>query len=109
MTVGTSEIASNEQMEQRRRREKARLKLDLFYLSAGPEIGDRISRTMFDDFMHRYMGDHLPVTDIEDHARQLYAILQQQQQQAQQSSPPVEELGRLPEESRSKNRRLRSR
>ncbi|GIW81433.1 MAG: hypothetical protein KatS3mg105_3240 [Gemmatales bacterium] len=94
----TVRSASSEALEERRRREKARFKLELFYLSVSPDIGHRFTRAMFDDFLNRYMGDHLPVEDVEDNARQLYTILQQQQQQCRQAAGAttgsLEELGR---------------
>jgi len=70
-------------LELQRRRDKIRLKLEMAYVLAMPAITSRLPRPVFDDFMHRYLGDHLPPEDVEEHGRQLELILHEYQQQAQ--------------------------
>lgn len=79
-----------------RRRDKTRLQVELFYLSATPDIGARLNRDMFQDLIHRYLGDHVPVEDVEENARQLQLLLQQHQQIARQTPaiPSLEEMTR---------------
>jgi hypothetical protein len=38
---------------------------------------------MFDDFLRRHLGDHLPPEDVERNARQLQAVLSQHREQVQ--------------------------
>lgn len=71
------ELDADSSLDSSRRRAKSRLGVELSYALAGPEIGRRFSREMFDDFLHRYLGEHLPVEEVEDNARQFQAILQQ--------------------------------
>src|SRR5207244_4119347 len=70
--------------EAQRRRDQARMQVELAYLRAAPEISARFARAMFDDFVQRYLGDQLPPEDVEANGRQLLAILHQHR-------PPVPE------------------
>src|SRR5207244_644435 len=76
-----TEVTTLRQREAQRRREKARLQLELAYVQALPAIGAWFPRKMFDDFVARHLGDHLPPEDVEDNARQLQSVLRQQQEQ----------------------------
>ncbi|MBL8792965.1 MAG: hypothetical protein JNM56_03605 [Planctomycetia bacterium] len=73
------------EMETQRRRDKIRLRIELAYLMAMPAIASRFPRPVFDDFVHRYLGDHLPADDVEENGRQLEMILHEHQRQAQQA------------------------
>ncbi len=66
-----------------RRREKARLQLELLFMQAGPVIGNWFTREMFDDFVQRHLGDQHPPSDVEENARQLQSVLQQHMEEAQ--------------------------
>ena len=71
-----------------RRRDRTRLQIEMAYVLALPQIGDRFPRTKFDDFVRRYLGDHLQPDDMEENARQLQEILQEHQRQAQEPAVP---------------------
>jgi hypothetical protein len=71
------------ELETQRRRDKIRLRIELAYLMAMPAIAHRFPRPVFDDFVHRYLGDHLPADDVEENGRQLEMILHEHQRQAQ--------------------------
>ncbi|MGE3808291.1 MAG: hypothetical protein AB7K24_26825, partial [Gemmataceae bacterium] len=90
------ERVSRVQIDLQRRRDKARLQVELFYLSASADIGTRIDRNMFQDLLHRYLGDHVPVEDVEQNAQQLQLLLQQHQLMARDlpASPSLEDLTR---------------
>lgn len=60
-----------------RRRMRARLKAELLYTLHSPEIGERFTRKMFTDFINRYLGDDQMPEDVEEHCRELEAILLQ--------------------------------
>jgi hypothetical protein len=79
--------------EAQRRREKARLQLELTYVQALPAVGSWFPRKMFDDFVARHLGDHLPPEDVEDSARQLQAVLHRHQEEA----PATPAFGNLDE------------
>ncbi len=66
-----------------RRRDRARMQLELAYLQAMPAIGAWMSRPLFDDFLRRHLGDHQPPEDVEDNARQLLTVLVQHREQVQ--------------------------
>jgi hypothetical protein len=70
--------------EAQRRRDKARMQLELAYLQATPALTNWMPRPMFDDFLRRHLGDHLPPQDVEDNARQLLLVLRQHQEQVQE-------------------------
>src|SRR5262249_15338674 len=93
---GGLEITTLREREAQRRREKARLQLELAYVQALPAVSAWFPRKMFDDFVARHLGDHLPPEDVEDSARQLEAVLHRHQEQAPatQEFASLEELGR---------------
>lgn len=77
---------SAEQVEMQRRRDRTRLQIELAYVLALPRIGERFARATFDDFVQRFLGDHLPLEDVEANGRQLLEILQEHQRQAQEQA-----------------------
>jgi hypothetical protein len=86
-----AEEISTVQVEMRRRRDRVRLKVELNYILAAPEIGTRLPRSQFEDFVHRYLGDHLPPEEVEENGRQLQQLLVQRQT-ASQEPPAVTRL-----------------
>src|SRR5439155_25132301 len=69
--------------EAQRRRDRARLQLELSYLQAMPGVAGWMPRPMFDDFVRRHLGDQLTPEEVEDHAGQLLAVLRQHREQVQ--------------------------
>ncbi len=69
-------------IETRRRRDRVRLKLELNYLLVAPEIGARLPRTQFEEFLKRYLSDHLPPEEVEENGRQLQQLLLEHRQHA---------------------------
>lgn len=78
--------------ETQRRRDKIRLKIELAYAMALPTISHRLPRPVFDDFVRRYLSDHLPPEDVEENGRQLEMLLQQHQQNEAEGVQPLEDL-----------------
>src|SRR5262249_33826720 len=68
--------------EEQRRHDRARLKIEVLYVLGLPEIESRIPRSLFNDLVARYLGDHLPAKDVEDNSSQLELLLLQQQRNA---------------------------
>ncbi|MFN4257944.1 MAG: hypothetical protein ACK4RK_01500 [Gemmataceae bacterium] len=75
------EIISHLQIETRRRRDRVRMKVELQYALAAPEIGNRLTHGMFEAFINRYLGDHLSPDEVEENARLLESLLQSQNRQ----------------------------
>jgi hypothetical protein len=67
-----------------RRRDRARMQLELAYLQSMPAIAAWMPRPLFDDFLRRHLGDHLSPEDVEDNARQLLAVLRHHREQVQE-------------------------
>ena len=67
----------------KRRREDTRSACELFYHLFAPELGERFSQAMFDDFVRRYMGDDR----AEEVARSL--SLQEETGMARQKNPSI--------------------
>lgn len=81
--------------EAQRRREKARLQLELIYMQAMPLIKEWLPREMYDDFVQRHLSDQIPPSDVEENARQLQTVLQQYVEQVQQQEfSSIEDLTR---------------
>lgn len=80
----------------KRRREKARLQLELLYVQVAPLIGDWFTRETYDQFVQKHLGDHLPAGDVEENARQLRGVLEQQMEQSKEEEgfASMEELTR---------------
>lgn len=77
-------------MEMRCRRDKARLVVELTYVTAEPDVRHQIPREILENWMQRYLGDHLPPEEVEENSRQLLTIFQQQQKQLQmQTGAPM--------------------
>lgn len=62
----------------RRRRDRIRLKVEMVYVLIQPQIAPTFDRNMFEDFVKRYLGDHLPPEEVEENGRQLLALLEAQ-------------------------------
>lgn len=92
------------QAEAQRRRDKARLGIELAYAMAMPDIAARLPRPAFDELLHRFLGDQVADDDIEENLAQLQLILQQHHKPARPEPEftDLEELGRwfLEEQSR---------
>ncbi len=58
-----------------RRRTKSRLRAEVLYARHEPDVGDRFTRFMFDEFVERYLGDRHAPEDVEEHLLQLEEIL----------------------------------
>lgn len=57
-------------------RQEARAQCEILYSIHAPEIGQRFTRDMFQDFVTRHMGEEHPAEHVEERARQLKDILQ---------------------------------
>ncbi len=79
--------------EAQRRRDRARMQLELAYLEAMPGIASWMPRPLFDDFLRRHLADQLPPGDVEENARQLLLVLQRHQEHVHERS----EFGSLEE------------
>lgn len=86
LVPGTPLLAALEPVasEGQRRRDKARMQLELAYLQAMPGISGWLPRPMFDDFLKRHLADHLSPEEAEENARQLLGVLQQHQEKVHQ-------------------------
>lgn len=63
--------------EDRRRRADARTDCELMYARLAPDLGDRFTKEMFDDFVKRHLDNDHPADYVEGRAQQLQALLQQ--------------------------------
>jgi len=97
--------------EHQRRRDRARLQVEMLYVLAAPQIGACLPRAVFDEFLTRYLGDHLPPADVEENSRQLVLVLQQHQKQTQTAPTTFEDLARrlLGDQQLSESREVESR
>jgi hypothetical protein len=84
--------------ESQRRRDRIRLQVEMAYVMATPQLGSRLPREAFSELLQRYLGDHLPVEDIEENSRQLLQILQEQQKPGQTPQPTAPPSALLLEE-----------
>lgn len=83
------EEVSSIHIETRRRRDRVRLKVELNYLLIAPQIGSRLPRTQFEEFVHRYLGDHLPPEEVEENGRQLQQLLLDHRNHAAEPEKPM--------------------
>lgn len=92
------------QAEAQRRRDKARLNIELAYAMAMPDIAARLPRPAFDELLQRFLGDQVVADDIDENLGQLQLILQQHHKPARPEPEftDLEDLGRwfLEEQSR---------
>lgn len=95
-TVVLAALPMAESEEAQRRRDRARLQLELAYVQALPAVAAWFPRPTYEDFTRRHLGDHLPPAEVEDNAHQLQAALTQHREQAQGRGDfgSLEELGR---------------
>ncbi len=75
-------------IEMRRRRDKARLTVELTYAMAMSDLGNSLPRDLFENWINRYLGDHLPPEDVEENSIQLQTILAQQRKLLASGSNP---------------------
>lgn len=71
-------------LEMRCRRDKARMVVEMTYVTAEADVRHLIPREILESWMQRYLGDHLPPEEVEENSRQLLAVFQQQQQHQRQ-------------------------
>lgn len=81
------ELVSGPATDESRRRDRIRLQIEMAYIMAAPQLGMRLPREAFNDLLSRYLGEHLPIEDVEENSRQLMLILQEHQKQAQSAAP----------------------
>lgn len=67
----------NPSLKEARRREDARARCEIQFNLHAPELGERFTRQMFDDFVARHMGDNCPPEDVESRADQLLQVIRQ--------------------------------
>ncbi len=58
-----------------RRRARVRLRAEKLFARYAPELGERFTRSMFDEFVQRYLGNQYPPEDVEEHGRELEALI----------------------------------
>jgi hypothetical protein len=75
-----------------RKREESRARCELTFALHGPEIRDRFSKEMFDDFSTRHLGDDRSPEYVEQRARELCDILQKHLEKAKGSAKDLGEL-----------------
>ena len=83
--------ASEQQADDKRRRQKARFKAELSYTLHEKTLGKLFPRKMFEEFLNRYLGDHLEPAVVEENAVELDSILLQHVQDipiVQEQQPP---------------------
>lgn len=71
------EARERKERADQRRRQEARAQVEMFYSLHAPEIGERFSRSMFDDFVRRHLGDDHEPDHVDERAKQLLAMLRQ--------------------------------
>jgi hypothetical protein len=76
-------------LEAQRRRDRARLKIELLYGLAFPSVETRLSRPAFDDLIERYLNDRLAPEEVEDNAAQLEVMLREQRPAPPASVPAI--------------------
>lgn len=72
-----AEAQCQAEAEAQQRRADARAQCELLFSLYAPEIGKRFPRSMFEDFVRRYMGDGHPPEQVEQRAAQLQTTIQQ--------------------------------
>lgn len=75
-----------------KRREDARAKCDVLFALHGPELRERFTKEMFDDFIRRHLGDDRSADYVEQRARELCEIVQKHLEMVNGST---QELGEL--------------
>jgi len=82
--LGDDDEVRTVQIEMRRRRDKARLTVELTYAMSMSEMNSQLPRDMFENWINRYLGDHLPPEDVEENSKHLQEMMTQQKKIAQQ-------------------------
>jgi hypothetical protein len=78
----------SDQLEAQRRRDRARLRVEVLYALAQPELEPRMPRLIFDDMLQRHLNDQLPAESVEQNSRQLETFLLQQRIARPVAMPP---------------------
>lgn len=86
VTKPASQLSFFQPDDSRRRRDKARLTAELSYVMAMPEIELHFPRDMFESWVNRYLGDHLPAEEVEENSLHLQMIIAKQQKRQQGSA-----------------------
>ena len=68
---------------EQRRREDARAKVELFFNVHAPELKNRFTREMLDDYVRRYMGDDKAAEVVEARADTLLEVIRQHLEKVQ--------------------------
>ena len=71
------EREAREKMSDQQRREDARSRVELFFNVNAPELKNRFTREMLDDYVKRYMGDDKTAQVVEERAAALLKTIQQ--------------------------------
>ena len=71
-----AEAAAPQRAEAQRRREEARIACEVLYALHAPDIGQRLTKETFDDFVKRRLGDDRTPEYVEERARQLREIIE---------------------------------
>lgn len=71
------EQVSRERESAQRSRDDARARVAIFFNLHAPELGNRFTRTMLDEFVSRYMGDDKAPEDVASRAEQLSEVIRQ--------------------------------
>jgi hypothetical protein len=93
LPITEPETSARRESDAQRRREKARMQVELAYMQGMPSVGGWFPRKAFDDFIQRHLGDPLPPEDVEEAACQLESVLGKHQG----GSPTPAEFGSLEE------------
>jgi hypothetical protein len=106
----SAEVNRSSTGEPRRRRDRVRLQVEMVYVLVQPQVGSAFPRSLFEEFLNRYLGDHLPPEEVEENGRQLLMLLENQQRGEAHNEGPrtLEELTRwfLEEQKRLQERPL---
>ena len=78
----SAETPVSQEADDRRRRDKARLDVELAYLLAMPQLGSNFPRPLFDGWVMRYLGSQLPADEVEENSWQMQKTLRQYHPQA---------------------------
>jgi hypothetical protein len=63
-------------LDDQSRRERARSSCELTYRLYGPEIRDRFTKKMLDEYIAKYMNDRVSAQEVEDQARRVIDMMQ---------------------------------
>lgn len=81
-----AEEGARERARGQKRREDARARVEIAFALHAPELGQRFTRAMLDEFVARYMGDDKAPEDVEARADQLAGVIRQHLAKVQPAS-----------------------